>query len=282
MSQKTYEEIVYEVEEPVAVITMNRPANLNAFTTLMLAEVRHALAEAERDERVVGIVLTGAGRGFCAGMDMNALNTLSAAGGERAEEDLSHLDASPGNPDMGEDFAHIYDHLLGLRKPLIAAVNGAAAGLGMSYALLADLRFVEKTAKFTTAFSARGLVAEHGMSWTLPRLLGPAKALDILWTARRIGGEEAVAMGLGDRLCETGESVDDAKEYIRQLAATAAPLSLMIMKQQVYKHIDMPIGPAMEETTRLMDESLVRPDFREGVRSFMEKRPPKFDRVKVS
>ena len=276
-----YQDILYEVEEPVAVLTMNRPANLNAFTNLMLAEVRHALAEAERDERVIGIVLTGAGRGFCAGMDMNALNTLSASGGERAEQDFSHLDASPGNPDMGENFANMYDHLLGLRKPLIAAVNGAAAGLGMSYALLSDLRFVEKTAKFTTAFSQRGLVAEHGMSWILPRLLGPAKALDILWTARRIGGEEAVAMGLGDRLCETGESVNDAKEYIRQLAATTAPLSLMVMKQQVYKHVDMPLGPAMEETVRLMDESLVRSDFREGVRSFMEKRPPNFDRVKV-
>lgn len=276
-----YQDILYEVEEPVAVLTMNRPANLNAFTTLMLAEVRHALAEAERDERVIGIVLTGAGRGFCAGMDMNALNTLSASGGERAEQDFSHLDATPGNPDMGENFANMYDHLLGLRKPLIAAVNGAAAGLGMSYALLSDLRFVEKTAKFTTAFSQRGLVAEHGMSWILPRLLGPAKALDILWTARRIGGEEAVAMGLGDRLCETGESVNDAKEYIRQLAATAAPLSLMVMKQQVYKHVDMPIGPAMEETVRLMDESLVRPDFGEGVRSFIEKRPPNFNRVKV-
>ena len=277
-----YQDITYEVDEPVAVVTMNRPANLNAFTNLMLAEVRHALAQAEQDERVVGVVLTGAGRGFCAGMDMNALNTLSASGGEREEDDFSHLDANPGNPDMGPNFAHVYDHLLGLRKPLIAAVNGAAAGLGMSYALLCDMRFVEKTAKFTTAFSQRGLVAEHGMSWILPRLLGPAKALDILWTARRVGGEEAVVMGLGDRLCETGESVHDAKEYIRQLAATAAPMSLMIMKQQVYKHVDMPIGPAMDETVRLMDESLVRPDFREGVRSFMEKRPPSFDRIKVS
>ena len=275
-----YEDILYEVEAPVAIITMNRPDNLNAFTTLMLAEIRHALATAERDPDVVGIVLTGAGRGFCAGMDMNALNTLSSGEG-RAQQDLSHLDANPGNPDMGPDFAAIYSHLLGLRKPLVAAVNGAAAGMGMSYALLCDLRFVERTAKFTTSFSQRGLVAEHGMSWILPRLLGPAKALDILWTARRIGGEEAVALGLGDRLSETGDSRQDAKAYIEQLAATAAPKSLMIMKQQVYKHIDMPIGPAMAETGRLMDESLTRPDFREGVRSFMEKRPPNFDRVEV-
>ena len=275
-----YEDILYDVEGPVAIITMNRPDNLNAFTNLMLAEIRHALATAERNPNVVGIVLTGAGRGFCAGMDMNALNTLSAGEG-RDGRDLSHLDANPGNPDMGPDFAAIYSHLLGLRKPLIAAVNGAAAGMGMSYALLCDLRFVERTAKFTTSFSQRGLVAEHGMSWILPRLLGPAKALDVLWTARRIGGEEAVALGLGDKLSETGDSLADAKAYIEQLARTASPTSLMIMKQQVYKHIDMAIGPAMTETNRLMDESLTRPDFREGVRSFMEKRPPQFARVEV-
>ena len=275
-----YEDILYEVEEPVAIITMNRPDNLNAFTNLMLAEIRHALATAERNPNVVGIVLTGAGRGFCAGMDMNTLNTLSAGEG-RDGRDLSHLDANPGNPDMGPDFAAIYSHLLGLRKPLVAAVNGAAAGMGMSYALLCDLRFVERTAKFTTSFSQRGLVAEHGMSWILPRLLGPSKALDVLWTARRIGGEEAVALGLGDKLSETGDSLADAKAYIEQLARTASPTSLMIMKQQVYKHIDMAIGPAMTETNRLMDESLTRPDFREGVRSFMEKRPPQFARVEV-
>lgn len=275
-----YEEILYEVEGPAAIITMNRPDNLNAFTNLMLAEIRHALATAERNPDVVGIVLTGAGRGFCAGMDMNALNTLSAGEG-RDGRDLSHLDANPGNPDMGPDFATIYSHLLGLRKPLIAAVNGAAAGMGMSYALLCDLRFIERTAKFTTSFSQRGLVAEHGMSWILPRLLGPSKALDVLWTARRIGGEEAVALGLGDKLSETGDSLADAKAYIEQLARTASPTSLMIMKQQVYKHIDMAIGPAMVETNRLMDESLTRPDFREGVRSFMEKRPPQFARVEV-
>ena len=276
-----YQDILYDVDGPTAVVTMNRPDNLNAFTRLMLAEIRHALAAAERDPDVVGTVLTGAGRGFCAGMDMNALNTLSSGDGDGAE-DFSHLDANPGNPDMGPDFAPIYNHLLGLRKPLIAAVNGAAAGMGMSYALLSDMRFVERTAKFTTSFSQRGLVAEHGMSWILPRLLGPAKALDVLWTARRIGGEEAVAMGLGDRLCETGEALSDAKGYIAQLAQTASPTSLMVMKQQVYKHVDMPIGPAMKETERLMDESLTRPDFREGVRSFIEKRPPSFARIEVS
>lgn len=275
-----YKEIIYDVADPVATITMNRPDRLNAFTTRMLAELRHALAEAEKDARVVGIVLTGAGRGFCAGMDMAALDDLSE-GSESAGEDLSGFDADPGNPDMGPQFATMYNHLLGLRKPIVAAVNGAAAGMGMAYALLCDMRFVARNAKFTTAFSQRGLVAEHATSWVLPRLIGTSRALDLLWSARKFDGVEAKELGIADRLCEPGESVTDATAYLTELAQVASPMSLMLMKQQVYKHIDMPLGPAMEETIRLMDESLKREDFREGVRSFIERRPPRFARVKV-
>ncbi len=273
-----YNEIIYEVTDPVATITMNRPERLNAFTTRMLAEIRHALAEAEKDASVVGIVLTGAGRGFCPGMDMDALNDISA-GGTSTEDDMSELDANPGNPDMGPQFATMYNHLQGLRKPVLAAVNGAAAGMGMAYALLCDMRFVDRNAKFTTAFSQRGLVAEHAMSWVLPRLIGTSRALDLLWSARKFDGTEAKELGIADRLCEPGESVNDAKAYLTELAQVASPTSLMIMKQQVYKHVDMPLGPAMEETVQLMNESLVRDDFREGVRSFIERRAPRFARV---
>ncbi len=276
-----YSEIIYEVADPVATITMNRPDRLNAFTTRMLAEIRHALAEAEKDSRVVGIVLTGAGRGFCSGMDMDALDDISA-GSRSASQDMSELDANPGNPDMGPQFATMYDHLLGLRKPLVAAVNGAAAGMGMAYALLCDMRFVDKSAKFTTAFSQRGLVAEHAMSWVLPRLIGTSKALDLLWSSHKFDGVEAKELGIADRLCEPGESVNDAKDYLTELAQVASPTSLMIMKQQIYKHVDMPLGPAMEETVRLMNESLTREDFREGVRSFIERRAPRFARIKVA
>lgn len=275
-----YRDILYEVDDPVGVITMNRPDALNAFTERMLAEIRHALAAAERDERVVGIVLTGAGRGFCAGMDMNALDGM-AGGSDDASEDLSELDAKPGDPELGEDFQATYSYLLAVRKPIIAAVNGPCAGLGFVFALLSDLRFVDRGARFSTAFSQRGLIAEHGASWLLPRMIGPGRALDLLWSSRRFDGEEAVRLGLAERLCEAGESVEAAVAYVRELAANASPTSLKVMKAQVYRHLNMPLGPAMRETDAWMDESLKRDDFREGVRSFIERRPPRFPRVKA-
>ena len=274
-----YKEILYAVDGPAAVITMNRPNSLNAFTQLMLAEIRHALGAAERDERVVGIVLTGAGRGFCAGMDMNALNEMT--GGERANAQFEHLACDPGNPDGDPNFKVTLTYLLGIGKPLLAAVNGAAAGMGLCYALYSDMRFVERGAKLTTSFSQRGLVAEHGASWMLPRLVGPSRALDLLWTSKRVQGEEAYRLGLADRLCEDGESVADAKAYIGELAASAAPMSLMMMKRQVYKHLNAELGPAMAQTNQWMDESLERSDFGEGVKSFMEKRAPNFAPLKV-
>jgi len=275
-----YQHINYQVDSPIATITMNRPDALNAFTNRMLAEIRHALAAAEDDEAVVGIILTGAGRGFCAGMDMNALDNLSS--GDSAAEDLSALKANPGDESLGEDFQVTFSYLLALRKPLIAAVNGACAGLGFVFALLADMRFVERQAKFSTAFSQRGLIAEHGASWLLPRLIGSGKALDILWSARKFDGVEADRLGLAERLCDTGESVQTAQAYIKDLAANACPTSLRVMKAQVYRHLNASLGESMLETNDWMAASLKRDDFKEGVRSFIERRPPNFARVKAN
>jgi enoyl-CoA hydratase/carnithine racemase len=272
-----YQDIVYQVEDPVAVITMNRPDQLNAFTNRMLAEIRHALAAAEKDDRVVGIILTGAGRGFCAGMDMGSLDNLADGGGEA--EDLSALAANPGDPALGENFQVTFSYLLSIRKPLIGAINGACAGLGFVFALLTDMRFIERQAKFATAFSQRGLIAEHGASWILPRLIGSGKALDILWSSRKFDGEEADRLGLAERLCETGSAVSEAREFISDLAANASPTSLRIIKAQVYRHLNMPLGEAMTETNEWMAASLKREDFREGVSSFMERRPPAFARI---
>jgi enoyl-CoA hydratase/carnithine racemase len=276
----TYQQIRYEVEEPSATITLCRPDRLNALTQRMLDELRHAVARAEGDARVVGVILTGEGRGFSAGMDAQALAQISegGGGGEAAARDPA-LDAQPGDPALGPDFQVTWGYLLAVRKPLIAAVNGPAAGLAMVIACLCDLRFASEDAVFRTAFAQRGLVAEHGISWILPRLLGPSRALDLLWHPRKVTAAEALELGLVNRVVARERLLDEARGYVRELAESGSPLSLMVMKQQVYRHLMLPLGEAMRDTNRLMDESLRRPDFKEGVASFLERRPPRFARV---
>ncbi|MCY3885846.1 MAG: enoyl-CoA hydratase-related protein [Gammaproteobacteria bacterium] len=276
-----YKEILYANESAAAIITMNRPDTLNALTDLTQAEIRHALNESEQNEDTIGTVLTGAGRGFCSGVDMNALGKMSEAG-RRLGSTHDHLQASPGNPDNDPNFAGSPSYFLGLRKPLIAAINGACAGLGFSYATFADLRFVDSNARLTTSFAQRGLIAEHGTSWMLPRLIGPAHALDLFWTSRKFDGEEAFRIGYANKLCEPGNCVDDAVQYLNQLAKSCAPKSIMMMKRQVFKHLNRELAPAMKESTDWMDESLKANDFREGVQSFVERREPNFSRIKVN
>lgn len=271
-----YRELLYDIEDPVATLTMNRPDRLNALTPRLLDEIKHAIAAAEQDERVVGIVLTGAGRGFCAGADMAGLKATAEGGGRSEEERLA---AEPGDPGLGPDFAVTYGYLLRVRKPLLAAINGPCAGLGFVIAALCDLRFASDRATFTTAFANRGLIAEHGSSWILPRLIGPSRALDILWTGRKFDAAEAEGLGLLNRVVPHEDLMDTARAYIRELAEKSSPTSLMIMKQQIYKHLMAPLGQAMEESNRLMADSLQREDFKEGVASFLERRPPKFRRI---
>jgi enoyl-CoA hydratase/carnithine racemase len=151
----------------------------------------------------------------------------------------------------------------------------------MSFAIatMCDLRFASESGIFTTSFSQRGLVAEHGLSWILPRLVGPSKALDLLWSARKIDAQEAEALGLVDRVCAADDLLQTTKAYIEDLARNCSPTSIMVMKRQVYLHLMRPLNEAMSDTNRLMAESLTRDDFREGVASFVEKRPPAFPRV---
>jgi len=273
-----YEEISYEKHGAAAVVTLNRPPTLNALTGRMQAELRHAIGQSERDPDIFGIVLTGAGRGFCSGVDMGWLAEMSAAG-RRTGTSYPHLEATPGDPSLGENFAAGYTYFLTVRKPIIAAINGAAAGLGMSITLFCDLRFGCPETKFVTSFSARGLVAEHGQSWMLPRLIGPSRALDLFFSSRKVGADEAYAMGLLDRVVETEQLLDEACAYLDTLSTSTAQYSLMMMKRQVYRHLNAELGPAMSETQHWMDESLAREDFKEGVASFQESRTPRFSPI---
>jgi enoyl-CoA hydratase/carnithine racemase len=271
-----YQQISYEVTDPIATITLDRPQVLNAWTTRMGADVKHALAQAEGDGRVVGIVLTGAGRGFCAGADLNDLKSISE--GRRDVDDDPELVSDPGDATMAS-FRGTYTYVASVRKPVIAAINGPVAGMAVPIALACDLRFASDRASFTTSFSRRGLVAEWGISWLLPRLVGTAHALDLLFSARKIDAAEAERVGLVNRVVPHDELLPFVRAYVEDLAANCSPASMAIMKRQVWQHWTAALDGAEQEAVRLMLESFGRPDFREGVMSFMEKRPPRFRRI---
>ena len=276
-----YEEILYEVQDPIATIKFNRPERLNAVTNRMGDELRHAIAEAESDDRVVVIVLTGEGRGFCAGADLKGLQGIgdgnaSAMGG--GAEELAK--ARPGDPDM-TGFHGPYAYMMAVRKPIVAAINGPAAGLGLAIALFADLRFESDKAVFTTAFSQRGLIAEWGIGWTLPHLVGPAHALDLLLSARKFDAAEAEKLGVVNRALPHDELMPFVMDYATNLAERVSPTSMAVMKRQVWENLQHELDPTLRESVDLMVESFGRPDLKEGVEAFIAKRPPRFPRIKA-
>jgi len=278
-----YDDITYEVSDPVATITLNRPEAMNAWTPLMGLEVRHAVHRAANDPAVVGIVITGAGRAFCAGADMNNLQSITEGEGFDAGAEAARALAVPDDPDAPADLNSTYTYLLSCPKPIIAAINGAVAGMAVPIALSCDLRFMASDAVLLTAFAQRGLIAEWGLSWLLPRLVGPAVALDLLFSSRKVTGEECARIGVANDHMPAGELLGFCRTYLEDIAARCSPASLAIMKRQVYGQLhgggEATLGPAELESQRLMVESFSRPDFPEGVQSFLQKRPPKFGRI---
>jgi enoyl-CoA hydratase/carnithine racemase len=277
-----YPDILYAVKDRIATITLNRPDRLNAYTDRMAASIRLAMADAARDSAVRVVVLTGAGRGFCAGADMDLLQGIQQTGSERqasrgAGEVGDAFDSKFG-PKLDNEFADMrrFAYFMRTRKPIIAAINGPAAGIGLIMTLYADLRFVSDKAVLTTSFAQRGLIAEHGISWLLPRLIGPANTLDILLSARKFSPTEAKEMGLVNKVFQAETFIDNVMAYARLLADTVSPRSMAVMKAQVWKSYFQDFGEALVTADAEMPPSFKWPDFKEGVDHFIQKRTPKF------
>jgi enoyl-CoA hydratase/carnithine racemase len=271
-----FEEIRYEVADRIATITLHRPDKLNAWTSTMEAEVREAMLAAEADENVRVIILTGAGRGFCAGADMSLLSGIAGEGLSDRIHDTLHGAPKTDRTDVRPDFLRKHSYFVSIGKPIIAAINGAAAGLGFILPFYCDLRFASDQAKFSTAFAKRGLIAEYGIAWLLPRLVGTGRALDILYSARLFDAAEAKEMGLVNRVFPAATFLDEVRAYARDLADNVSPRSLRVIKQQVYNGLFQTLGESMDEAQKAMIQSLQSEDFKEGVAHFLEKRAPQF------
>jgi enoyl-CoA hydratase/carnithine racemase len=272
------EDVLYEVQDRVAVIRLNRPEALNAFTAAMGVGLRKAVGMAVADDAVRVVVLTGAGRGFCAGADMKLLQgikTGAASASKGPEAPSPDFDSDLG-PDVAAHYGGRFGYLFKARKPIIAAINGPAAGLGLVIALYADIRFAGSDAKFTTSFAQRGLIAEHGVSWLLPRLVGPAHALDLLLSARKFGAAEAEKIGLVNRTFPQATFMDEVMAYARTMADTVSPRSTAVIKAQIWKSPFQDFESALAVADSEMQKSFKSEDFKEGVAHYVEKRAPAF------
>ncbi len=277
-------DLIYDVADGIATLTLNRPDKLNAWTAQMAAEVRAAMESAEADENVRVIILTGAGRGFCAGADMSLLNELASNGASgAAARVLGHQRQSkfgeaggPDHEDERPDYLGTYSYFPSIKKPVIGAINGHAVGLGFILTLYCDLRFASSEAKFGTAFSRRGLIAEYGVAWILPRLIGPANALDLLLSARIIDSAEASRMGLVNRVFPAETFMENVRAYALELVKNVSPRSTRVIKRQIYHGLLQTLEEAAATAEVEILASLQSDDFKEGVAHFVEKRAPRF------
>jgi enoyl-CoA hydratase/carnithine racemase len=265
-----YQHILYGVEHRIATITLNRPERLNAWTAIMEREVRQAMEAAAADEGVRVIVLTGAGRGFCAGADMNVLQGIDAS----AMKDDSWM--RPFDMNRRPDYQTRYAFYPATPKPIIAMLNGPTAGIGLVHALYCDIRFAADTAVFTTSFARRGLIAEHGLSWMLPRIVGHANALDLLLSARKVLAPEAHAMGLVNKVFAPERLAAETYAYARDLADNVSPRSMAVIKRQQYEAPFQTLAENTISANAEMAKSFGTEDFREGVAHFVEKRAARF------
>lgn len=252
--------VLSTLRDRVLTLSLNNPEQRNAWNPAMETALREALVAADANPQVRVIVLTGAGNSFCPGPDTRNLQS-------QAPQSLPEV--------SDQDLAQRYSYFLALRKPLIAAINGAVAGVGLCLTLYCDMRFMIEDAKGTTAFARRGLIAEHGSAWMLPRLIGPLNAADLLLTGRTFTGAEAEKLGLVRALPREGFQQAVA-QYAQDIANNCAPRSLALIKQQLGAGIAQTLAQATTQANRMTLEALKSEEFSEGIRHFVEKRPAKF------
>jgi enoyl-CoA hydratase/carnithine racemase len=263
--------VLYEITgDGVAVITLNQPERMNTWGGPMVAEFYAAIDRAEADPDVRAVVLTGSGRAFCAGADMGGLDTVGKSLENASEADVSKL--------VGERHPYFVTQL---NVPVVVAINGACAGMGLTQALYCDVRFAAAGAKFTTAFARRGLIAEYGVSWILPRLAGWGPATDLLISGRTFLAEEAAELGLVKEVVAPDQLMTRAIAYATDLATKCAPNSMAIIKRQLYGDALRDMFSTSDTAEKLMHDSMLRPDFIEGITAFFEKRAPNFPPLSV-
>ncbi len=265
----TYEHITYAKDAGVATITLNRPERMNAFTDVMIREWAEALTDARLDREVRAVIVTGAGRGFCAGADLK--------GGMIGEQPRS--DAAPSAADRRNwlrDGVHAVPRAVQLLdKPYVAAVNGAAVGAGMDMASMADIRIASEHAKFAMSYVKVGLVPGDGGCYFLPRILGVAKALELIWTGDFLSAEEALRLGYVSKVVPGDELMATATAFARRLAEGPA-VAMQLAKRLVYRGLEASWHEAFEEAGQAMAIVQSTEDSREGPRAFAESRPPRF------
>ena len=267
----------YEVDaQGLATIWLNRPHRMNAWTGRLHTEYRHLLERANDDSKVLAIIVTGVGKGFCVGGDSQALSGHADRGAY--SPGISEDIAKPGygtDPNFDASFAYHF----GLDKPVIAAMNGPAAGVGLAVACFADLRFAVPGVKFTTAHGKLNLPAEYGLSWMLPKIVGLGRANDLLLTSRVFTSDEALTLGFVNQIFEPEALMVQTREYAHQLIASVSPNSLRQTRWQIYKDLHRDVASAVIESERLIEDMAKEEDFKEGIAALVEKRPPRWPSV---
>lgn len=261
MTTRTDQSLVLcEVRDGVARVTLNRPDRNNGWSDELGEAYFAVLRDCDRDPDVRAIVVTGAGRSFCVGGDSGELENVATAG-----------TLEPGTGHRTPNWTTTT-----IRKPVIAAINGGCAGVGLVQALMCDIRFASDRARFSTAFVRRGLPAEQGLAWVLPRVAGLSTALDLILSGRVFDASEALTLGVVNRVVPADVLLTSALDYATTIARSCSPAAVAVSKRQIWDGLDTGLREAAELSERLSEELVATADFREGVLSFVEQRPASF------